>query len=90
MTNDKLTVTLIQSALHWEDIDANLAMFEEKIWQIDQKTDLIVLPEMFTTGFTMNTARLAEPMNSKSFKWMKQQAAQTKAVIVGSIIIKEG
>ena len=90
MTTEKLTVTLIQSALHWEDIDANLAMFEEKIWQIGQKTDLIVLPEMFTTGFTMNTARLAEPMNSKSFKWMKQQAAQTKAVIVGSIIIKEG
>jgi len=85
-----LTITLIQSGLYWENIDANLAMFEEKIWQIDQKTDLIVLPEMFNTGFTMNAARLSEPMNSKSFRWMKQQAAQTKAVIVGSIIIKEG
>lgn len=89
MINDKLTITLIQSALHWEDIDANLAIFEKKISQTDQKTDLIVLPEMFTTGFTMNVTRLAEPMNGKSLKWMKRQAAQTNAVIVGSIIIKD-
>jgi len=44
-----LTVALIQSKLHWHQIDANLAMFEEKIWQIDQTVDLIVLPEMFNT-----------------------------------------
>ena len=48
-----LKFTLIQSELHWEDIDANLSMFEEKIWQISGSTDVIVLPEMFTTGFTM-------------------------------------
>lgn len=84
-----LKVTLIQSELHWQNVDANLAMFEEKIWQIDEQTDIIVLPEMFTTGFSMESEKLAEPMNFKAFKWMKQMATQTKAVIVGSVIIKE-
>ncbi|MFL5730904.1 MAG: amidohydrolase [Cytophagaceae bacterium] len=84
-----LKVSLIQSALHWESPDANLAMFEEKIWSIREKTDLIVLPEMFTTGFTMNAAAVSEPMNYKACKWIKQQAEQTKAVVTGSVIIKE-
>ena len=65
-------------------------MFEEKIWQIDQPTDLIILPEMFNTGFTMDARKLAEPMNSKTFRWMKQQAAQTGAVVTGSYIVREG
>ncbi len=84
-----LRVTLIQTPLHWENPAANLAMLEEKIWQIDQPTDLIVLPEMFTTGFTMHAAALAEPMNLTTFKWMKTQAAQTGAVVTGSYIVKE-
>lgn len=84
-----LNITLIQSALHWEKPDANMAMFEEKIWTIDKKTDLIVLPEMFTTGFSMNAEPLAEMMNFRAFKWMKQMASQTAAVIAGSVIIKE-
>ncbi len=82
-----LKISLIQSDLHWEDIDANLAMFEEKIWQIGGPTDVIVLPEMFTTGFTMNAARLAEHMNMRTFKWMKQMADQTGALILGSYIV---
>lgn len=84
-----LTVTLIQTELHWHQIDANLAMLEEKIWQIDQPSDLIVLPEMFSTGFTQDASSLAEPMNSKTFRWMKQQAAQTQAVVIGSYIVRE-
>lgn len=84
-----LNITLIQTALFWETPAANLAMLEEKIWQIKQPTDLIVLPEMFTTGFTMNAAAVAEPMNLTTFKWMKQQAAQTGAVITGSYVVKE-
>lgn len=83
-----LSVTLIQSALYWENPTANLAMFEEKIAQITTPTDLIVLPEMFSTGFTMNT-QVAEPMNFTTFKWMKQQAKQTKAVVLGSVMIHE-
>lgn len=85
-----LNISLIQSDLYWENIEANLAMFEEKIWQISDATDLIILPEMFTTGFSMNAKKLAEPVNSKTFRWMKQQAAQTGAVVTGSYIVREG
>ena len=83
-----LKITLIQSDLHWEDTEANLAMFEEKVWQIGSTTDVIVLPEMFTTGFTMNANRLGEMMNMRTFKWMKQMADQTGALILGSYIVK--
>lgn len=81
-----LKITLLQSDIHWEDIGANLAMFEEKIWQIGGNTDVIVLPEMFTTGFTMNAARLGEMMNMRTTKWMRQIADQTGALILGSFI----
>lgn len=89
ITDQTLRLTIIQSSLYWEDIPANLAMLEEKIWRIKQPTDLIVLPEMFNTGFTMNAPALAEPMNLHTFKWMKQQAAHTGAVVTGSYIVKE-
>ena len=81
-----LRVTIIQSDLHWEDIGANLASFEEKIWRIGQSTDVIVLPEMFTTGFTMKANKLAEHMNMRTFRWMRQMADQTGALILGSFI----
>jgi omega-amidase len=81
-----LRITIIQSDLHWEDIGANLASFEEKIWQVGQSTDVIVLPEMFTTGFTMMANRLAERTNMRTFKWMRQMADQTGALILGSFI----
>lgn len=79
--------TLIQSELYWEDAEANLSMFEEKIWQISGSTDVIVLPEMFTTGFTMAVSKMAEHMNMRTFKWMKQMADQTGALILGSYIV---
>jgi omega-amidase len=82
-----LKITLIQSDLHWEDTEANLAMFEEKVWQIGNTTDVIVLPEMFTTGFTTAAPKLAEHMNMRTFKWMKQMADQTGALILGSYIV---
>ncbi len=85
-----LIITLIQSTLYWEDIKANLSMFEEKIWEIGQPTDLIVLPEMFTTGFTMNATQLAEHPNGHTFKWMKQMASQTGATVIGSYIVRDG
>lgn len=83
-----LRITLLQADLYWEEIDANLSAFEEKIWQIGQDTDVIVLPEMFTTGFTMNAAGLAEHMNMRTFKWMRQMADHTGALILGSYIAK--
>ena len=84
-----LRTTLVQTDLYWQDIDANLAMLEEKIWQIDEDTDLIILPEMFNTGFSMNAEKFAEPMNFNTFKWMNQMAKQKNAAICGSYIVKE-
>lgn len=84
-----LTVALIQTVLYWENPIANLAMLEEKIAEITQKVDLIVLPEMFTTGFSMKPEALAEPMNLTTFKWMRQMAEQSGAVLSGSYIVQE-
>lgn len=87
---ENITLAIFQTELHWEDSAANLAMFEEKIWSMEGKADLLVLPEMFTTGFTMNTGSQAEPMNLHSTRWMQQMAGQTKAVVTGSVVIKDG
>ena len=84
-----LRVTLVQTTVHWHSIEANLAMLEEKLWQLDGPTDLVVLPEMFTTGFTNAAPTLAEPMNSRTFRWMRQMAAQLQAVLTGSYIVRE-
>ncbi|MBZ0206176.1 MAG: amidohydrolase [Flavobacteriales bacterium] len=84
-----LRTTLVQSMLHWEDAAANRTLFSGKLDGLRGKTDLIVLPEMFTTGFTMNTA-LAETMDGPTVHWMKVQAASTDAAIYGSVIISEG
>ncbi len=84
-----LNITLIQSTLYWQSINANLAMFEEKIWQIQEPTDVIILPEMFNTGFTMDTKACAEHPNGNTFRWMRQMAAQTKALVIGSIIVND-
>lgn len=84
-----LKITTIQSELHWENAAKNLAMFSEKIASIKEATDVIVLPEMFTTGFTMNAKTLAETMDGKTVAWMKQQAKNKNAVVTGSIIIED-
>lgn len=87
---ENLKITLIQSDIYWHNVEANLAMLEEKIWYAAAEADLIILPEMFNTGFTMEVKGLAEPMNSKTFRWMKQLASQTGSVLTGSFIVKEG
>jgi omega-amidase len=84
-----LTVTLIQTELRWEDIEANLALFDDQIDGLREDTDLIVLPEMFTTGFTMNVENLAQDMTGSSVKWIQDKSRQKNADIVGSLIIKE-
>ncbi len=84
-----LRVALVQTAVHWHSSEANMAMLEEKLWQLNGPTDLVVLPEMFTTGFTNAAPTLAEPMNSRTFRWMKQMATQLQAVLVGSYIVRE-
>ncbi|HEY8916384.1 MAG TPA: amidohydrolase [Chitinophaga sp.] len=85
-----LKVTLIQSQLHWENIAENLRMFDEKINSIPERTEVIVLPEMFSTGFSMQSARLAETMDGSAVQWMKKKAAEKNVIITGSLIIKDG
>ena len=88
---EDLKVTIVQSSLHWEDVNANLDMFSKTLEGIvPAATDLVVLPEMFTTGFTMRASTFAEDMNGKAVKWMKKTAANLKCVITGSLIIKDG
>jgi omega-amidase len=84
-----LSFTLIQSQLHWEDKAANLAMFEEKIMGIPGHTEIVVLPEMFSTGFSMQPKKLAEPMSGDTVSWMKRIAANKKIILTGSVIIEE-
>ena len=83
-----LTISIIQADLHWEDAEANLSMFEELISGIG-KTEVIVLPEMFSTGFSMNPVRLAERMDGNTVAWMKRMAMEKRAVITGSVIIED-
>lgn len=89
MDSPDLKIALVQTPLYWKDKVANLAMLEEKIWGMKEHADLIILPEMFPTGFSMDASELAEPMNLSVSKWMQQMASQTKSVITGSVIIKE-
>jgi len=84
-----LTFTIIQTNLHWEDKAANLQMLEQKINSIQHPTQIIVLPEMFNTGFSMNPASLAEEMNGPTVEWMKRIATEKKVILTGSIMIKE-
>lgn len=83
-----LRITLVQSDLHWENKAANLAAFAQKLATIPE-TDLIILPEMFTTGFSMNPAAYAETMQGDTVQWLLTQAQQCRAAIVGSAIIEE-
>ncbi|MEK7226522.1 MAG: nitrilase family protein [Bacteroidota bacterium] len=84
-----LNITIIQTNLHWEDKTANLQMLEEKINSIKEKTEVVILPEMFSTGFSMKPELLAETMDGETLQWMKRIAAEKKIVLAGSVIITE-
>ncbi|MCG8475488.1 MAG: amidohydrolase [Cytophagales bacterium] len=85
---DKLSIKLVQTHLEWESPDANLAKLEEMLEQDTVPGDLIVLPEMFATGFTTNVS-LAEVGNGRSLRWMKLIAQRYNCAVAGSIIAKE-
>lgn len=87
--HSSLTVTLIQTNLHWEDKKANLQMLEEKLASIKERTELVVLPEMFNTGFSMKPDELAETMEGESVQWMRRVAAKMNIILTGSVIIRE-
>lgn len=84
-----LTFTLIQTNLFWENKQANLEMLTNKIESIKEKTQVVILPEMFTTGFSMQPQLFAENMSRETVIWMKTIAAKHKIILCGSIIIEE-
>jgi predicted amidohydrolase len=84
-----LRTSLIQAELSWESKQDNLNTFAEKLAPLRGKTDLVVLPEMFTTGFSMNAAVLAEPSDGESLNWLRQQAKDLNAAVTGSYIVEE-
>ena len=84
-----LTITLIQTNLHWENKKANLEMLQRKIESIKEKTEVVILPEMFTTGFSMKPEIFAEKIDGETVRWMKKIAAERKIILTGSVMIEE-
>jgi omega-amidase len=84
-----LTCSIIQTKLFWEDKEANLKMLEAKINSIKEKTAIVILPEMFSTGFSMQPEKFAETMEGNCVSWMKKIAAKNKIILTGSLMIKE-
>ncbi len=84
-----LTITTIQSNLFWEEKSTNLRLLEQKIAGITEKTEIVVLPEMFSTGFSMKAEELAETMDGETIDWMKRVSSENGVILTGSIIIEE-
>jgi len=92
MNNESLTdlrVALVQSDLVWENIPANLEAFDRQLSGITSPADMVILPEMFTTGFTNNAPQLAVKMDGAAVEWMRQHARRMDALVMGSMIIEE-
>jgi omega-amidase len=83
-----LTITGIQTNLSWENPAANRDMLEAKINSLKEKTEIVLLPEMFNTGFSLNPKNLAETMEGETIQWMKKIAAEKKIILAGSLIIE--
>jgi omega-amidase len=89
MPSEQLHITLIQPDIVWEDKTANLGQYENLIAGIAGEKHVVVLPEMFSTGFSMATERLAEPMTGPTVSWMAEMAIKNRCILTGSLIIKE-
>jgi omega-amidase len=87
--SSSLTITVVQTNLHWENQAANLSMLEKKIRSIQEKTEIVILPEMFSTGFSMKPEQFAETMEGETLQWMKRIAAEKKIILTGSIMIQD-
>jgi len=86
---EELKVTCIQANLKWENRKENLALFDKFFFELKETSDLIILPEMFTSGFSMNSGALAENMDGYTVEWMRSRAKKLNAAIVGSLIIAD-
>lgn len=84
-----LTITIIQPNIAWEDKKLNLELLTQKIESIRERTEVVILPEMFSTGFSMNTEGLAEKMEGETIQWMSRISRSKKVILTGSIIVSE-
>lgn len=84
--SDIVNITLVQADLIWEDEVANLKKFDHLLSQIHPQTDIVILPEMFATGFTMNVKKFNKPVGNQPFEWLKKKSAELNKIIVGSLL----
>ncbi len=84
-----LNVTLVQPDLAWEDKETNLRKLEDKIRALGPQAEVVILPEMFSTGFSMRPELLAETMDGPTVAWMKKLSAEKRVILTGSLIIRE-
>lgn len=89
MPSNNLNVSLLQLDLHWENVQRNLFSISKELKNIPEKTEVLILPEMFATGFSMNTKELAVSMDGEEVKTLKSWANQYDIAIVGSLMVKE-
>jgi predicted amidohydrolase len=89
MPGEQLHITLVQPDIVWEDKAANMQQYEQMINSITGSRHVVVLPEMFSTGFSMAPERLAEPMEGPSVTWMAEMAVKHKCILTGSLILEE-
>jgi predicted amidohydrolase len=87
---EQIKICLVQPDMYWEDISANLEILDGMLEQVEPETDLVVLPETFSTGFTMQSGKYAEGENGKALQWMKSHARKKKCYFTGSLIFREG
>ena len=85
-----LKIALVQTHLHWEDVQANLEHFSNKLDQLQEVVDLAIIPEMFTTGFAMQPVGVAQTMDSPVLDWFKSQSTLRQCTLCGSVAIEDG
>ncbi|WP_140937672.1 amidohydrolase [Sphingobacterium lumbrici] len=86
---EPIKITIFQAYLFWENVEKNLQNLALRLSSLREKTDLILLPEMFNTGFTMNVAKCAENMDGPSMRWLYEMSKKFDCVVAGSLIIEE-
>ncbi len=85
----KINFSLIQADLVWENTRANLEMFNDLLKQVPSETEIVILPEMFSTGFTMNVQNIEKPVGHKAFQWLREKAEEWQKIIVASVLYEE-
>lgn len=89
MPSQQLHITIIQPDIVWEDREANYRQYEKLLAEDHTKKQIVILPEMFNTGFSMKPELFAETMDGEAVKWMKQTAARHKCILTGSLMVEE-